>query len=99
MSIDRSTLPPNVRRWIDRCVPVQAPIPDQILNTQEGEIDVRGKWMGFTARTSSTTGNPSPFAGERTYESGVECGSSPRTVMMGARDGEEPRCGGCPDGR
>ena len=51
MSIDRSTLPPNVRRWIDRCVPVEAPIPKQIVNTQEGEIDVRGKWMGFTART------------------------------------------------
>jgi hypothetical protein len=51
MSIDRSLLPPNVRRWMDRCVPVQASIPDQIFSTQEGEIDVRGKWMGFTART------------------------------------------------
>ena len=51
MSIDRSTLPPNVRRWIDRCVPVETPIPNQILNAQEGEIDVRGKWMRFTART------------------------------------------------
>lgn len=51
MSIDRSTLPPNVRRWIDRCVPDEAPIPNQIVNTQEGEIDVRGKWMGFKART------------------------------------------------
>lgn len=51
MSIDRSTLPPNVRRWMDRCVPDQAPIPNQIVNTQEGEIDVRDKWMGFKART------------------------------------------------
>ena len=51
MSIDRSTLPPNVRRWIDRCVPLRAAIPDRILNTQEGEIDVRGKWLGFTATT------------------------------------------------
>ncbi len=51
MSIDRSALPPNVRRWIDRCLPVQAPVPSRILNTQEGEINVRDKWMGFTART------------------------------------------------
>ena len=51
MSIDRSTLPPNARRWMDRCVPDQAPIPNQIVNAQEGEIDVRGKWMGFKART------------------------------------------------
>lgn len=51
MSIDRSTLPSNVRRWIDRCVPVEAPAPDRVLNTQEGELDVRGKWMGFTATT------------------------------------------------
>ena len=51
MSVDRSSLPPNARRWIDRCVPVQAQIPTQILNTQEGEIDVRGRWMRFAART------------------------------------------------
>ena len=59
MSIDSSTLPPNVQRWINRCVPVQAPVPDRVLNTQEGEIDVRGKWMGFTARTIYDT---QPFA-------------------------------------
>ena len=51
MSTDRSSLPASVRRWIDRCVPDQADMPDQILNAQEGEIDVRGKWMEFEART------------------------------------------------
>jgi hypothetical protein len=51
MSVDRSTLPPNVRRWLDRCVPVHAPVPERVINAQEGEIDVRGKWMGFTAKT------------------------------------------------
>ena len=51
MSIDRSALPPNVRRWIDRCLPDQAPVPNRVLNTQEGEINVRGRWTGFTART------------------------------------------------
>ncbi len=59
MSIDSPTLPPNVRRWINRCVPVQAPVPERVLNTQEGEIEVRGKWMGFTARTIYDT---QPFA-------------------------------------
>jgi hypothetical protein len=49
--MDRSELPPNARRWIDRCVPIQTPIPDRVRNSQVGEIDVRGKWMGFTART------------------------------------------------
>lgn len=51
MSVDRSTLPSNARRWIDRCLPDQAPATDQVVNTQQGEIDVRGKWMGFKART------------------------------------------------
>lgn len=59
MSMDRSALPPNVRRWVDRCVGDQASIPDQVVNTQEGEIDVRGKWMPFTADTAYTR---QPFA-------------------------------------
>jgi hypothetical protein len=51
MSVDRSTLPSNVRRWLHRCVPVHAPVPERVVNSQEGEIEVRGKWMGFTAKT------------------------------------------------
>jgi hypothetical protein len=51
MTIDRSSLPPNVRRWLDRSLPADAPIPDRILNEQEGEMDIRGKWMPFTAET------------------------------------------------
>ena len=51
MSVDRSALPANARRWIDRCLPDVAEVPDQVLNTQRGEIDVRGKWLNFTATT------------------------------------------------
>lgn len=51
MTIDRSALPPNARRWLDHSVPADAPVPNQIRNTQEGEMDVRGKWTPFTAKT------------------------------------------------
>jgi hypothetical protein len=51
MTLDRTVLPPNVRRWLDRSCPADAPLPNRILNTQEGEMDVRGKWMPFTADT------------------------------------------------
>lgn len=51
MTINRSSLPSNVRRWLDRSFPTNAPVPNRILNTQEGEMDIRGKWMPFTAKT------------------------------------------------
>jgi len=51
MTIDRSTLPASVRRWLDCSSPSDAPIPRKISNTQEGEIDIRGKWTPFAART------------------------------------------------
>jgi hypothetical protein len=51
MTVDRSTLPSNVRRWLDRSVPVDAQIPNRILNTQAGEMDIRGRWAPFTAET------------------------------------------------
>ncbi len=51
MAIDRSSLPPNARRWLDRALPPDAPVPQRVLNTQEGEMDIRGTWMPFTAQT------------------------------------------------
>jgi hypothetical protein len=51
MPINRSSLPPNVRRWLDRSLPADAPLPHRILNTQAGEMDIRGKWSPFTAKT------------------------------------------------
>jgi hypothetical protein len=51
MTIESSVLPPNVRRWLDRAVPAGAPVPNRILNAQEGEMDIRGRWMPFTADT------------------------------------------------
>lgn len=51
MTIDRSSLPPNVRRWLDRSIPTDAPVPNRILNTQEGEMDIQGRWTPFTAET------------------------------------------------
>jgi hypothetical protein len=58
MPIDRTTLPPNVRRWLDKAIPVELPAPNRILNTQKGEMDIRGKWMSFTAETLY---QPQPF--------------------------------------
>ena len=51
MTLDRATLPPNVRRWLDKALPVDATLPNKIVNTQAGEMDIRGKWLPFTART------------------------------------------------
>lgn len=50
-SVNRHGLPPNVRRWLDRSVPLETPVPDRVTNTQVGEIEVRGRWMPFTAAT------------------------------------------------
>ena len=49
--VNRSSLPTNVRRWLDLSVPPDLPVPDRLANTQTGEIEVRGKWMPFTAAT------------------------------------------------
>jgi len=51
MTTDRFALPVNVRRWLDHSFPSDMPIPKRIINTQEGEIDVRDKWVPFTADT------------------------------------------------
>lgn len=50
--VDRSSLPTNVKRWLDRSVPADTPVPERVANTQTGEIQVRGRWMTFTAATS-----------------------------------------------
>lgn len=59
MTIDRFTLPQNVRRWLDKAVPVDVGSPNKILNTQQGEMDIRGKWIPFTAQTIN---QPRPFS-------------------------------------
>jgi hypothetical protein len=51
MAISRSILPSNARRWLDRSSPADAPLPSRIENAQEGEMDIRGQWMPFTATT------------------------------------------------
>jgi hypothetical protein len=51
MTINRSSLPPNVRRWLDRALLNDAPPPRRVLNTQKGEMNLRGKWTPFTAET------------------------------------------------
>jgi hypothetical protein len=47
----RSSLPSNVRRWLDRSLPADAPLLNRIQHTQEGEMDIRGRWMPFMATT------------------------------------------------
>jgi hypothetical protein len=56
MTVDRSTLPPNARRWLDRSFPSDIPVPKRIINSQEGEINSRGNWIPFTAKTHYTRG-------------------------------------------
>ena len=51
MTINRTSLPPIVRRWLERAVLINSPVPNRILNSQEGEMDIRGKWTPFTAST------------------------------------------------
>ena len=41
----------HARRWLTGSLSMNNPVPNRILNSQEGEIDVRGKWMSFTANT------------------------------------------------
>lgn len=45
------SLSPNVQRWLERSTPTGFPVPNQIKNTQQGEMDIRGKRMPFTATT------------------------------------------------
>jgi hypothetical protein len=58
MPISRTALPRNVRRWLDKAIPIDHLAPTRTLNTQEGEMDIRGKWMSFTAKTLY---QPQPF--------------------------------------
>ena len=51
MTIARSSLPLNVRRWLDRALASETRIPRRIIQAQEGEIQVRDRWMPFTAET------------------------------------------------
>ncbi len=44
-------LPPNVRRWLARSLATDHQVPNRISNVQEGKINVRGKWLPFTAST------------------------------------------------
>jgi len=51
MIADLTTLPTNVQRWLKRCLLADAPLPKRIINTQEGEMDIRDRWTPFTAET------------------------------------------------
>lgn len=51
-AVDRSTLPSNVRRWLDRSVPQNAVIPDGVRIAQEGDMMLKPdtRWTPFTAQ-------------------------------------------------
>ncbi len=51
MTMNQTALSPNALRWLKHSLSTNSPIPNQITNSQEGEIEVRGKWMPFTANT------------------------------------------------
>ena len=67
MKINHFTLPENVRRWLDKAIPSNTPVPNKILNTQVGEMDIRGKWMPFTAQTA-TQAQPFSFVWQARFK-------------------------------
>jgi len=50
--VSRDSLPPAARRWLDRCLPDDAPIPERISFTQRGEMYLKDRWKPFTATQS-----------------------------------------------
>lgn len=48
---NRPILPPNVQRWLNVALPDETPLPKAISQTQSGEMDIRGNWLAFTAKT------------------------------------------------
>lgn len=54
-------LPANVRRWLEHAVPAEFSMPARIINTQQGEINIRDSWTAFHAATSYQA---DPFAFE-----------------------------------
>jgi hypothetical protein len=59
MTDARSALPVNARRWLDRALPAEAPSLKRITNRQTGQIQVRDRWLPFTAETVY---EPDPFS-------------------------------------
>ncbi|MFV2062131.1 MAG: DUF6544 family protein [Chloroflexota bacterium] len=45
----KASLPPAAQRWLERCVPADAPSPDRAWVGQRGSMDADGKWLSFTA--------------------------------------------------
>jgi len=54
MSIDRTSLPAPVRRWLDASLPPGAPIPGKVRLLQQGEFEMRGRWIPWTAAETFT---------------------------------------------
>ena len=50
-AVDRSALPAQVRRWIDRVLPEGTPIPERVRLAQEGEMQLRpgSRWIRWKA--------------------------------------------------
>ena len=51
-SISRESLPVAAQRWLEKSLPKHLDLPSPILVEQEGEMDIRGKWIPFRARGS-----------------------------------------------
>ena len=49
MSIDRTALPAPVRRWLDASLPDDTALPGQVRLLQEGDFDMRGRRVTWTA--------------------------------------------------
>jgi len=48
--VSRASLPAAAQRWLERALPQQLDLPLSILIEQEGTMDIRGKWIPFTAK-------------------------------------------------
>lgn len=47
--VSRNSLPTAVQRWLSRALPEGLTLPTTIQVEQAGSMDIRGKWMPFTA--------------------------------------------------
>lgn len=94
-------LTPNIERWLKRAMPADMPIPDRIVNSQRGEINIRENWTPFTAATryqavpfnfnwqARIRPMPLVWLQARDYHSGLSGGGSTRLwglFSMGSRE-------------
>ncbi len=52
--VSLESLPEAARRWLERSLPKEVDIPSTIRIEQEGELEIRERWMSFKAKATYT---------------------------------------------